>query len=152
MATTYPFWATRRLAGGVAAPAGGCRGAVLVRPSPCVCHPVRVGVCTHAGSGPSRVRRHLLQACLRDPIPLATCPRFRQVSRAINVPIIIKALLLLDIQIRMRSSGYINVFQWNREWFFSRRIKRDSGFNLMAVFEASRHGPEIVHGFTGKRK
>ena len=56
-----------------------------------------------------------------------TCPRMRQVSRAINIPIIIDALLLFDIQIRMRSSGYVNVFQWNREWFFSRRVKFDSG-------------------------
>ena len=26
-----------------------------------------------------------------------------------------------------------------------RRVKFDSGFNVMAVYEASRHGPEIVH-------
>ena len=44
-----------------------------------------------------------------------TCPRIRQVSRAINVPIIINALLLLNIQIRMSSSGNVNVLQWNRE-------------------------------------
>ena len=72
--------------------------------------PSLVGARTHAGSGPSRVRRRLLQACLWDPISLATCPRIRPVSRAINVPIIITALLLLDIQIRMSSSGYVNVF------------------------------------------
>ena len=41
--------------------------------SPCVCHPWTRGVfCTHAGSGPSRVRRRLLSTCLGDPIPLAT--------------------------------------------------------------------------------
>ena len=34
----------------------------------------------------------------------------------------------------MSSSGYINVFQWNRERFFSRRVKFDSGFNVMAVY------------------
>ena len=28
--------------------------------------------------------------------------------------------------------------------FFSRRVKFDSGFNVMAVYEASRHGPKIV--------
>ena len=28
----------------------------------------------------------------------------------------------------------------------------DSGFNVMAVYEASRHGPEIVYRFTGIRK
>ena len=31
----------------------------------------RKGVCTHARSGPSRVRRRLLWTCLGDPIPLA---------------------------------------------------------------------------------
>ena len=30
------------------------------------------------------------------------------------------------------------------EWFFSRRVKFDSGLNVMAVYEASRHGPKIV--------
>ena len=52
---------------------------------------------------------------------------------------IIDASLLLDIQIRMSSSGYINVFQWNREWFFSQRVKFDSGFNVMTVYEVSWH-------------
>ena len=51
----------------------------------------------------------------------------------------------------MSSSGIVNV-QWNREWFFSRRVKFDSGFNVMAVHEASWHGPEVVHNFTGIRK
>ena len=44
-----------------------------------------------------------------------TCPRIRQVSRPIDILIIIDALLLLDIQIRMSSSGYVNVFQWKKE-------------------------------------
>ena len=39
--------------------------------TPCVCHPWTTGVCTHAGSGPSRARRRLLSPRLRDPIPLA---------------------------------------------------------------------------------
>ena len=59
---------------------------------------------------------------------------------------------MLDIQIRMNSSGYVNVFQWNREWFFSRRVKFDSGFNVMAEYEISRHGPEIICCFTGIQK
>ena len=63
-----------------------------------------------------------------------TCPRIWQVSRPIDIPIIIDAFLLLNIQIRMSSSGYVNVFEWNREWFFSRRVKFDSGFNVMAVW------------------
>ena len=36
----------------------------------------------------------------------------------------------------------VNVFQWNREWFFSRRVKFDSGFNVMVVYEVSWHGPK----------
>ena len=50
---------------------------------------------------------------------------------------------LLDIQIRMSNSGYVNVLQWNREWFFCRRVKFDSWFNVMAVYETSRYGPKI---------
>ena len=52
----------------------------------------------------------------------------------------------------MRSPGYVNVFRWNREWFFSRRVKFDSGFNVMAVYEVSWHGPKIIYRFTGIRK
>ena len=64
----------------------------------------------------------------------------------------IDASLLLDIQIRMSSSGYVNVFQWNWEWFVSRRVKLDSGFNVMAVYEVSWHGPEVIYRLTGIRK
>ena len=52
-----------------------------------------------------------------------TCPRIRQISWSIDIPIVIDAAFKHDIQIRSRSSGDINVFQWNREWFFSRRVK-----------------------------
>ena len=48
-----------------------------------------------------------------------TCPRIRQVYWSIDIPIIIDAFLLFDIQICTSSSGYVNVFQWNREWFLS---------------------------------
>ena len=44
--------------------------------------------------------------------PVQGSDKFRDPS---IIPIIIDALLLLDIQIRMNSSGYINVFQLNRE-------------------------------------
>ena len=64
---------------------------------------------------------------------------------------IINAFPLLDIQIRMSSSGYINVFTVEEGWFFSRRVKFDSGFNV-AVCEVSRHGPKVVYCFTGIRK
>ena len=58
----------------------------------------------------------------------------------------------INIQICVCSSRYVNVFQWNREWFFSRRVKFDSGFNVMAVYEASWHGPKIIYRFTSIRK
>ena len=51
----------------------------------------------------------------------------------------------------MSSSADVNVFQLNREWFFSRRVKFDSGFNVLAVFEVSWHGPEIISCFSGIR-
>ena len=50
------------------------------------------------------------------------------------------------------SSGDVNVLQWNTEWFFSRRAKFDSGFNVMVENEVSWHGPEIIYRFTGIRK
>ena len=43
--------------------------------SPRVCHLDR-GVCSHASSGPARVRRRLFGSCLGDPIPLANPPRY----------------------------------------------------------------------------
>ena len=81
-----------------------------------------------------------------------TCPRIRLISWSIDIPVIVDALLLLDIQIRMSSSGYVNVLQWNREWFLSRRVKFDSWFNVMAVYEVSWHGPKIIYCFIGIRK
>ena len=60
-----------------------------------------------------------------------TCPRIWQVSKPIDIPIITDALHMLDIQIRMCSSGNVIVLQCNREWFYSRRLKFDSGFNVM---------------------
>ena len=78
----------------------------------------------------------------------------RQISWTIDIPIIIDALLLLDIQISMSCSGDVNVFQWNRKKFFSRRVKFDCGFNVMAmaVYGVCWHGPKIIHRFTGIRK
>ena len=83
------------------------------------------------------VRRFFFQCKLCE-----TCPRIRQVSWPIDIPVIIDAFFLLVIQIGMSSSGNVNVFQWNREWLFSRRVKFDSGLNVMAVYEVSRHGPK----------
>ena len=58
-----------------------------------------------------------------------------------------------NIQIRVRSSGYVNIFQWNGEWLFSRRVKFDSWFNVMAVYEVFWHGPKnhlSLHTASGK--
>ena len=52
----------------------------------------------------------------------------------------------------MCSPGDVNVLQWNREWFFLRRVKFDSGFNVMAEYEVSWHGPKVINCFTGVRK
>ena len=61
-----------RLTGSFATPTRRYHGRMLIHPSsPCVCHPRCRGVCTHAGSGPPRVRRRLLWTCLGVPIPLA---------------------------------------------------------------------------------
>ena len=65
---------------------------------------------------------------------------------------VVDAALLFNIQICSCSSAYINVFHWKREWFFSRRVKFDSGVNVMAENEVSWHGPEVIYRFTGIRK
>ena len=79
-------------------------------------------------------------------------PRIRQISWSIDIPIVIDAAFLHNIQICYCSSGYVNVFKWNREWFLSRRVKFDSGFNVMAVYAVSWRGPKVVYRFTGIRK
>ena len=43
----------------------------------------------------------------------------RQISWPIDIPLIIDASFLLNIQIRSCSYGCVNIFQWNRRWFFS---------------------------------
>ena len=70
----------------------------------------------------------------------------------IDVPIIVDAAFLHNIQVCMGSSGEVNVFQRNKEWFFSRRVKFDSWFNVMAVSQVSWHGQKIVNCSTGIRK
>ena len=77
--------------------------------------------------------------------------RIRQISWSIDIPIVIDAAFLHNILVCI-SSGDVNVFQWNRECFFSRRLKFDSGSNVMAVFEISWHGPKIISCFTRIRK
>ena len=69
-----------------------------------------------------------------------------------DVPIVVDAALLHNIQNCSCISGFVNVLQWNGEWFFSRRVKFDSGFKVMAVYEVSWHGPKVIYRFTGIRK
>ena len=44
--------------------------------------------------------------------------------------------------------GDVNVFQWRKEWFFSRHVQFDLGFPVMTVNEISWDRPEIIFGFT----
>ena len=55
-----------------------------------------------------RTTKILLEVSSKKSNLSETCPRNRQISWPIDVPIIIDATLLLDIQIRMRSSGDVN--------------------------------------------
>ena len=50
---------------------GTTAGCQFILPPRACATPIRKSVCTHAGSGHSRVRRRLFGTCLGDPIPLA---------------------------------------------------------------------------------
>ena len=67
---------------------------------------------------------------------------------SINVPIVIDVLLQHYIQGCICSPGNIDKFQWNREWFFSRHVQFDSGFQVMTVNKVSWNGPEIIPTIT----
>ena len=77
VAATYPLRAARLVLLCVslevfASPTRRYHGRMLIHPLPPACAtPSHKGVCTHAGSGPSRVRRRLLWTRLGDPISLA---------------------------------------------------------------------------------
>ena len=58
------------------------------------------------------------------------------------------ALLRHYIQRCVGSSGNVNVFQWNKEWFFIRHIQFDTGFHAMTVNEISWYKPIIAFSFT----
>ena len=44
-----------------------------------------------------------------------TCPRIRQLSFSINIPVIVNMFFRHHIKRRVGSSSNVNVFQWNRE-------------------------------------
>ena len=72
-ATHWRFFAT---------PTRRYHGRMLIHPSPLRVPPSGQGVCTHAGSGPSRVRRRLFLICLGDPISLAISPALNHSLRS----------------------------------------------------------------------
>ena len=80
--------------------------------------------------------------------PSKACPRIWQFSISINFPTVIDVFLQHYIQVCVRSSGDVNVFQWNGTWFFSRHVQFDSRFNVMTVSVVPWNGPEIVSCFT----
>ena len=45
------------------------------------------------------------------------------------------------------TSKFVCVLLETSEWFLSRRVKFDSGFNVMAVYEVSWNGPKIIFVF-----
>ena len=68
-----------RLTGGIATSTRRYHGRMLIHPSPPACATSKhKGVCTHAGSGPSRVCHRLFWACLADPTTLVTQNRLLQ--------------------------------------------------------------------------
>ena len=56
-------------------------------------------------------------------------------SIRVHIPIIINAFLLYHSQIGVSGSCYINVFQWNREWFFFWHMELNSRFIVMTIDE-----------------
>ena len=76
-----------------------------------------------------------------------TCPCIRKLSFSINVPVIFNMFLRHHIPSGIGSSGNVNVFQWKREWFFSRHVQFDSGFHVMTVNKVSWEQPEVISSF-----
>ena len=70
-----------------------------------------------------------------------TWPRIRQISWPIDIPIIIDASLLHDIQVRTCSSGDVNVLQWNKEFLSASKawiwVQRDGGIWRFVASPAS---------------
>ena len=77
VATTYPFWAARfsLLLDSLEVLPRRLDGTTAGSFSPACATQSGLGVCTHAGSEPLRVRRRLLETCLGDSILLAISPR-----------------------------------------------------------------------------
>ena len=49
----------------------------------------------------------------------------------------------------MSIPGDVNIFQWDRKWFYSRRAEFASWSNVMTAYEVSRNKSEIISFFLG---
>ena len=72
-----------------------------------------------------------------------------KISGSIDVPAVVDAAFWHNIQVCMCSSGNVNVLQWNRERFFSRRVKFDG--SIWSFLTWTRHRlslhrhPDVSH-------
>ena len=72
-----------------------------------------------------------------------TSPRIRQISVSFDIPMVINSFFLCYIQIGVSWPDDINVFQWNKEWFFLRHVQLNSRFNMMTINEISLNRPKV---------
>ena len=77
-----------------------------------------------------------------------TCPRIWQISTSVDIPVVINSFFLCHIQIGVSWRDDINVFQWNREWFFFRHIEMNSRFNMMTINKVSLNRPKVFPIFS----
>ena len=71
-----------------------------------------------------------------------------QVSISINVPRIVDKFFQHYIPWYICDRGHVDIFQWNRKWFFSRHVQFDSGSYVMTVKKVPWNRPEIISCFT----
>ena len=75
------------------------------------------------------------------------CPRLWQISVLVDIPIIVNALLLHQVQFGVSGPSYINVPKWNRQSFFFRHMELNSRFIVMTINEVTLNRPEVSSGF-----
>ena len=85
--------------------------------------------------------RSCLIFCSSPPGPHISLWRFPRSNR-------LQYVFLQNIQICKSSSGHVNVFQRNRECFFTRHIELNSRFIVMTVDEVTLDRPEVFPGFS----
>ena len=77
-----------------------------------------------------------------------TCPCIWQFSISIYVPTVFNVFLQQYIQRCVCISGNVDIFQWNKKWFFSRHVQFDSRFHVVTVNKVAWDRPKINYGFT----